>query len=245
MTFSPMNVTFRTMTRTALCLLFVFFSTVCAWAENPATSPEPRNTWMDQHNRLLQTVRNTPEARLVFVGDSITQNWNSRGKDVWSERYAGLPAINLGISGDRTENILWRMQNGELDGLDPAVIVVMAGTNNIHRDSAVQIAEGVEAIVEEILERCPDSQILLMGVFPRSAMPDAPERVKIREVNAILSQMADEPRVDFLDIGERLLKPDGTMDRELFPDSLHPLAPGYVIWADAIAPTVDPLVGRK
>lgn len=240
-----MKVTSHNIVHTAPWLLFVFLSTACVRAENPATSPEPRNTWMDQHNRLLQTVQQTPDAKLVFVGDSITQNWNSRGKDVWVERYANLPAINLGVSGDRTENILWRMQNGELDGLDPAVIVVMAGTNNIHRDSAEQISEGVEAIVEEILVRCPDSQVLLMGVFPRSSNPNAPERVKIREINATLAQMADDSRVDFLDIGEQLLKPDGTMDRELFPDSLHPLAPGYVIWADAIAPTVDPLVGQK
>ena len=225
--------------------LVVLSITTSAYAQNPATSPEPRNTWMDRHNRLLDVVQRSPDAKLVFVGDSITQNWNSRGYDVWMERYTKLHAINLGVSGDRTENILWRMQHGELEGLDPAVIVVMAGTNNIHRDSAEEIAEGVEAIVMEVQEHCPDSQILLMGIFPRSSNPNAMERVKIRKVNAIISEMAVDSQVDFLDIGELLLKPDGTMDRELFPDSLHPLAPGYVTWADAIAPIIDPLIEQK
>lgn len=228
------------LTRVALTLTILLSLASPVHADNPAVSAAPRNTWMDQHNRLLATVQNTPDATLVFVGDSITQNWNSRGQDVWAERYAALPAINLGVSGDKTENILWRLQNGELDGLNPDLVVVMAGTNNIHRDSAGQIAEGVEAIVDEILVRCPKSHILLIGIFPRGAGPQAPERSKIREVNAIIAERDAEPRVTFLDIGDQLMREDGTLDRELFPDALHPLAPGYVIWADAISPYLAP-----
>ncbi|QYY35028.1 GDSL-type esterase/lipase family protein [Ruficoccus sp. ZRK36] len=231
----------------AACVLMVFsnsFLTTASaetpsTAENPATTPATRNPWLDQHERTLRNVKAHPDAKLVFIGDSITQNWNSRGKDVWKERYSGLPAISLGVSGDKTENILWRLQHGELDGLDPALIVIMAGTNNIHRDTAEQIAEGIEAIVNEVLARCPDSQIVLMGIFPRGPNPRAPERPKIIEVNAIISELAADPQVEFLDIRDSLVDENGNMDRELFPDYLHPLAPGYVIWADALNPYLE------
>ncbi|MBC2603383.1 GDSL-type esterase/lipase family protein [Puniceicoccus vermicola] len=228
----------------AFAVLISLGGATLLFGDNPAIEPAPRNTWMDQHNRLLQVVERTPEAPLIFVGDSITRNWNSRGRDVWKERYADLPAINLGISGDKTENILWRLQHGALEGLSPKAVVVMAGTNNIHRDDAEQIAEGVEAIVDEILERCPDGHILLIGIFPRSSNPRAPERVKIKEVNSTIAGLAAEPRVEFLDIGDLLLNEDGSMDRELFPDSLHPLSEGYVIWANAMAPQLDEWIGQ-
>ncbi len=224
--------------RIALVFVLLIFGVGGCFASNPAVAPEPRDGMAKNYNRLNERVKDA-KSDLVFVGDSITHRWGSIGKEVWREYYGEIHPVNLGISGDRTESILWRMQNGNLDGKDPKMVVVLAGTNNIHRDSAKEIAEGVEAIVEEILTRCPSSQVLLMGVFPRSANPKATEREKIEKINRLLALMDNDPRVVFLDISDQLAEPDGSLSKERFPDALHPSEEGYRIWAQAMDPYIS------
>ncbi|HEY4247754.1 MAG TPA: platelet-activating factor acetylhydrolase IB subunit [Lacunisphaera sp.] len=213
--------------------------------ENPAIVPTLRNDWLQRHNGFVAEARKGG-IDLLFVGDSITDFWRNRGKAVWNERYAPLKAANFGISGDRTEHVLWRLQNGELQGIDPKVTILMIGTNNTWRDTAGQIAAGVTAIVDEIKKQLPHTKILLLAIFPRAEKPDSPLRAQIAATNAILSKLDDGGRtVAYLDIGEKFLQPDGVLPASIMPDFLHPNEKGYEIWANAMEPKLTALLGNK
>ncbi len=204
---------------------------------NPAAYPVPRNDWMVRFTDNLKQAQGG-NIDLLFQGDSITHGWKSLGAAVWKERYENRNVASFGISSDRTQNVLWRMQHGELDGISPKLLVLMIGTNNLG-DSAPQIAEGITAIVREVQKRCPRTHILLLGIFPRGASPTDGQRVKIAEINKLIEPLGREPSVTYLDIGEKFLAPDGTLSKEIMPDLLHPSLAGYRIWADAIQPVVD------
>ncbi len=209
---------------------------------NTAIVPVPRNAkWVQRHDGFVTRAKEGG-FDLLFVGDSITDFWRNRGKAVWDENFAPLKAENFGISGDRTEHVLWRLQNGELEGAHPKLTVLMIGTNNTHTNSAEEIAEGVTAVVKEIETRCAETKILLLGVFPRGEKPDAPERSKIKQVNTTISKLDDGKRVKYVDIGSQFLNPDGTLPKTVMPDALHPNEKGYQIWAAAILPTVRELL---
>jgi lysophospholipase L1-like esterase len=208
---------------------------------NPAVTPAPRNDWIERHNGFVARARDGG-VDVLFIGDSITDAWRGTGKDVWMERYAPLRAANFGIGGDRTEHLLWRLQNGELDGIKPKVAVLMIGTNNTRRDTAAQITEGVTAIVKEIRQRTPQTKILLLAIFPRGEKPDDPLRQKINEINPVIAKLHDGQNVHFLDINAKFLQPDGVLPASIMPDFLHPNAEGYRIWGDAMAPKLAELL---
>jgi lysophospholipase L1-like esterase len=216
-----------------------------AAGENPAIIPTLRNDWLARHNGFVADARKGG-IDLLFIGDSITDNWRKPGKAVWTARYEPLKAANFGIGGDRTEHVLWRLQNGELQGIHPKVAVVMIGTNNTWRDTAAQIAEGVTTIVAEIKKQLPETKILLLGVFPRAEKPDSPLRPQLAEVNRIIAKLDDGGRtVAYLDIGDKFLQPDGILPASVMPDFLHPNEKGYEIWADAMAGKLSELLGAK
>jgi lysophospholipase L1-like esterase len=202
-------------------------------APNPAIVPTLRNDWLTRHEGF-NAIAQKGGVDLLFVGDSITDGWRNAGKAIWAERYEPLHSANFGIGGDKTEHVLWRLQNGNLAGLQPKVAVLMIGTNNTARDTAPQIAEGVTAIVREIQKQCPATKVLLLAVFPRAEKPDAPARAKIAEINATIAKLDDGQKVLFLDIGQKFLEADGTLPKSIMPDALHPNATGYQIWADAM-----------
>jgi lysophospholipase L1-like esterase len=204
-----------------------------ATAVNPATVPVPRNDWIVRHEGF-NAIAKKGGVDLLFVGDSITDGWAKGGKAIWEARYAPLKAANFGIGGDKTEHVLWRLKNGNLNGIQPKVVVLMIGTNNNVRDTAPQIAEGISAIVQEIRNQSPASNILLLAVFPRAEKPTDAWRLKIIEVNKKIAQLDDGQHVHFLDIGQSFLQADGTMSKEVMPDFLHPGPAGYQIWADAM-----------
>jgi lysophospholipase L1-like esterase len=209
---------------------------------NSAIIPAPRDArWVKRHEGFV-AIAKQGDFDLLFLGDSITDNWRGPGKAVWAENFASLKAANFGISGDRTEHVLWRLQNGELDGAHPKLVVLMIGTNNTRTNSAEEIAEGVTAVVKEIETKCPATKILLLGVFPRGEKPDVSARSKIKEINAIIAKLDDGSRVKYLDIGSKFLDPDGTLPKSIMPDSLHPNESGYRIWAAAILPTVHSMM---
>jgi len=205
---------------------------------NPAVIATPKQDWLVRVQATLDRTRGK-QFDLVFDGDSITDGWQGVGKDIWTEHYAPLNAIDFGISGDRTENVLWRLQHGQVDGMNPKLIVLMIGTNNMGRDKASQIVEGIKAIVVEYEKRCPDAHILLLGIFPRGQSPTDPNRAKISDVNKQITSLDDGKRVTYLDIGSKFLQPDGTLSNEIMPDFLHPSMKGYQIWVDAIHTVVD------
>jgi N-acetylglucosamine-6-sulfatase len=153
---------------------------------------------------------------------------------VWNEYFAPLRAANFGIAGDTTQGVLWRMQNGELDGFKAKLVVLMLGTNNINRNPNAEIAQGDRAIIEEIRKRQPGAKVLLLGVFPRGPAAENPFRASIKEINEHLKALADNKTVFYMDIGDKFLTADGTLTPEIMPDGLHPSTQGYRIWAEAI-----------
>jgi lysophospholipase L1-like esterase len=234
-----------------LALLFpLFIASACfsqetnsqmAPAKNPAVIPATRSNptnWLARHEGFVKEAK-AGGIDLLFLGDSITDNWRGQGKAVWQKFYGSRHAANFGIGGDRTEHVLWRIENGELDGLDPKVIVLMIGTNNSGSNSPDQISEGVEKIVADIREKCPKSKILLLAIFPRNK-PDAnPKQMEtINKVNARIAKLDDGKMVTFLDINKAFLGDDGQLHADIMPDYLHPNGHGYELWADAMEPTL-------
>jgi len=182
------------------------------------------------------------EARVVFLGDSITQRWQEDGRYTWNQHYRDLPAANFGINGDRTQNVLWRIRQGDLDGLSPDLIVLLVGTNNTGENSASEIVQGVVAILDELLRRLPETRVLLLNLFPKAPWAEHPERHRVDRVNALLPSLADPPRVVSLDLGGAFLDAAGALLPRFSPDSLHLSASGYVRWAEVMAPTLDALL---
>jgi lysophospholipase L1-like esterase len=233
-------------------LLPLFFASACLSqetnkpAKNPAIVPATRSTptnWLSRHEGFVKQAR-AGGIDLLFMGDSITDNWRgSRGKAIWDKYYGNRHAANFGIGGDRTQHVLWRIENGELDGIDPKVIVLMIGTNNSNTESGDQIAEGVEKIVSDMRTKCPKSKILLLAIFPRNRATDKPEQMeRIHRANERIAKLSDGQMVTFLDIDHVFLGPDGKVPADIMPDFLHPNERGYQLWADAMEPTLDKML---
>jgi lysophospholipase L1-like esterase len=216
-------------------------------APNTAIVPEARDgDHRERHERINALVRaRAGDVDLVFIGDSITQSWEGDGQAIWAERYGPRKAINLGISGDRTEHVLWRLDHGNLDGIAPKVAVVMIGTNNFGHEThtPAQILEGVRAVVAKIRAKSPSTKVLLLDIFPRGERFNA-MRGGILQVNQALAWLHDGERVFFLPIGARFVQPDGSISKAVMPDALHLSTEGYRRWADAIEPTLVRLLGE-
>ncbi|MHC4388734.1 MAG: platelet-activating factor acetylhydrolase IB subunit [Planctomycetota bacterium] len=181
---------------------------------------------------------------LIFIGDSITHSWEKAGKDVWEEYYGHRNAVNLGIGGDRTGHVLWRLDNGNIDGISPKVAVVMIGTNNHPpRNTGEEIADGIIAICKKLRTKLPKTKILLLGIFPRGAKPN-PMREELAKASGTASRIADGKMIHYLDIGDKFVKADGTISKEIMHDYLHLSTKGYRIWAEAIEPKLIELMGE-
>jgi lysophospholipase L1-like esterase len=220
---------------------------------NTAIEPAPRaGNWMKRHEGLVETAKTETACQVLFLGDSITDGWRGKGLAVWNENYAPLHAVNLGISGDRTQHLLWRLQNGELGALRPKAIVMMIGTNNTGfesdkktpRNTMPEIAEGVATLIKYLRAQLPDAKILLLAVFPRGEKDSVP-RAQVSEVNKLIAPLHDGKTVFFLDIGAKFLAPDGTLPRDIMPDLLHPNEQGYKIWTAAIKEPLAKLLDKN
>lgn len=197
--------------------------------------------WLPRHEAKLNEIKQrNHDIDLVFLGDSITHNWESKGAQFWSKYYSHRKALNLGFGGDRTEHVLWRLQNGELDGLNPKLVVLMIGTNNTgHRqDPAEATALGIETILAELKQRLPHSKILLLAIFPRGAQHDDPLRQLNDEINAKIRYFADNKNIFWLNMNHVFLQEDLSLSTEVMEDLLHPESPQYEIWAQTIEPYI-------
>ena len=201
---------------------------------NAAIVPVPRTgNITNRQTQVLERAKNAPgDYDLEFIGDSITQGWEGAGKNVWAEYYGKLKAINFGVSGDRTEHVLWRFEQGQLDGIKAKVAIVMIGTNNSNKNkdgsdtySDLDILEGVTAIVQQIRTRQPDTKVLLLGIFPR-AKTFSPQRGRLLEINQALARLEDGKSVFFLDLGSKFIENDGSISKNIMPDAL---AEGFLI----------------
>lgn len=201
--------------------------------------------WAERHAAKKAAMAKSPDVDVLLLGDSITHSWENH-QATWDEVLAGRTNFNLGFSGDRTENVLWRLQDGAVEGLNPRVVMLMIGTNNTgHRmDPPADIAAGIEAIVNDLKERLPKSKILLLGIFPRGQADDAKERVNNIAVNDLIKSIGDDEQVHFIDIGSRFFSENGELTNGVSGDFLHLTGDGYRIWAESVKPKLDELLKK-
>jgi lysophospholipase L1-like esterase len=226
------------------------------FAAESATVPQPRDpAWVKRHEGFVEIAKQQGAVDVLFLGDSITDFWRREhptqgGKKTFDATFSHLRTANFGISGDRTQHVLWRLENGELEGIKPKVVVLMIGTNNTGferdgvtpRNTPAEVIDGVTAIVKTLRTKLPAAKIMLLGIFPRAETPDHPQRKQIAEINAVIAKLHDGETVRYLDIGSKFLAADGTLPKEVMPDFLHPNEKGYEIWAAAIkAPLAEML----
>lgn len=192
---------------------------------------------------------------LIFIGDSITRGWAGAGQSVWKEYYGSRNAVNLGFGGDRTQNILWRLDNGMVDGINPKLAVLVIGTNNCRDNTPEQVSDGIKAICAKLRTKLPKTKILMLAIFPRgnSRAKRAPDQNAImniqweavNKISKMASVIADNKKIFYLDITDAILDENGVLTRETMPDLLHMSGKGYRKWAEAIEPSIKKLMGEK
>ncbi|MFM7180674.1 MAG: GDSL-type esterase/lipase family protein [Verrucomicrobiales bacterium] len=235
--------------KTALLLLSTLFLATAHAQEMTSTTPVPAKTngekWWNGNFERINTDIKKMEGKIdvAFVGDSITARW--RGSENWTKHWGNYRAVNMGIGGDQTQNVLWRLQNGQLDGYKAKVFVVMIGTNNLWGKTAKpeEAAAGVKAILDLIQAKQPQAKILLMSVLPTGEKAN-PGRELRAGVNKIISKYAGGS-ITWVDVWDKYLQPDGTVSKEVMHDFLHLAPNGYDIWAESIAGKVKELVAEK
>ncbi len=218
------------------------------------TVPSPA-VWDDPeaYPRLAQELADQARKenpRIVFLGDSITQGWGAEGQAEWEARFTPLGAVNLGIGGDRTQNILWRIEEGALDGLSPELVVLKIGVNNLWEEvlhcGPEKVADGVAAIVKAIRAKCPDAKVLALGILPTHVDPNDRLRASVRAVNARSAELLPTPdgRVRYADIGNVFVETDGHISTEIMPDGCHLSPGGYTRFADAVTPLIQEMLQK-
>ncbi len=191
------------------------------------------------HAKFLK--RRSDKTRVLFVGASIMERFRQAGKDVWADHYAQYDADDFGVSGDQTQNVLWRFSQGELDGMRPKVLVLQIGNNNLDAgDTVDEAVAGVKAVIAEVHERLPGTKVLLVSLLPRGADPENPKvaamRAEIKQGNAALAKLDDGDSVRYIDFGDKFLDGQGVIRFGTMNDGTHPTAKGYAIWAAAMDP---------
>ena len=228
-------------------LLLSFGPTLASADQIKAAMPTPQTQswWSTRHARAVARIQQGP-VDLLFIGDSITQGWVEDGRRVWDTFYGRRRAVNLGFNSDQTDNVIWRLQHGELDGIAPKLTVLMIGTNNttMREDPPEHTAAGIQSILTTLRTRLPQTKVLLLAVFPRGASADDPHRLVNQAVNERLRAFADQRHVFFLDLGPRFLDKAGRLSEEVMPDALHPNERGYRLWAEGMEDLVKTLLGE-
>lgn len=242
-----MNRTHATRIAVFAAVAWVAVAATPAYAQNTAIIPTPFQE--ERHLAFVEEARRGG-IECLLMGDSITDWWRRAGLEVYEANFGDLDCANFGIAGDRTQGVLWRMQNGELDGYSPRLMMLMIGTNNLSArnrtpNTPAEIAMGIATIVTTFRVTFPEAKVLLLGVFPRGAEPNDAYRDSIRQINALIANLDDGEHVRFMDIGDRFLAPDGSIPVEIMADGLHPTTRGYEIWAEAVMPTFRQMLGVR
>lgn len=202
------------------------------------------DVWLAEHERFLEQVRNAATTPLLFIGDSITQAWLSVGKRAWAKCFAPLGALNLGLGGDEVQHVLWRVENGEVDGLSPKLVVLLIGTNNIGNagHGGVETAQGIELLVRTLRSKLPETHILVHKVFPRDEHAGTPFRRQVHALNQAIAELANEEKVSVFDVNHLFLEDDGTIAMETMPDFLHLSSKSYERWSQLLLPEIKRLM---
>ena len=245
----------RARARTAafvFCVLHFAFPASDLAAQADRAAPRTDQNSQVAHAQLLEKARGG-RIDVYFAGDSITRRWGATDYPEllanWRQNFSGWNAANFGWGADATQNILWRLENGELDNVHPKVIVLLAGTNNVggvtpppNDDARVEdLSRGIKAILDAMRARAPTATIVLTAIFPRNdnmaVMPT------IDRINARIATLADGKSIRFLNINTRLADADGRLFEGMMHDRLHPTLQGYQVWADALKPILTELLG--
>lgn len=231
----------------------IWLAAILAVAAPPPATPAERTDPNSRtaHEQLLKKAK-SGRIDVYFAGDSITRRWGATDYPDflanWKQNFHGWNAANFGWGGDKVENVLWRLSNGELDGVNPKVIVLMAGTNNVGAvrgtdtdAAAADIVERLKAVLAVCRAKAPEAVVILMGITPRNDRPAAGP--VIDKVNERLARLADGKKVRYLSINDKLADKDGKLLDGMSPDRLHLSAKGYQVWADALKPVLTELLG--
>ncbi len=231
-------------------LLIAFGLNIVALADDPSIGATKRGnaSFFEKHAAFLKRAAAGP-AGVVFIGDSITQGWG-KVPEIWEKAWGKYQPANFGIGGDRTQHVIWRIEEGELDKVSPKVVVLMIGTNNTMDDSAKDIAKANRKIVGMIEKALPETNILLLAVFPRGPRTmrgnvDDPWEMRMEKIDTINADMAklDNGRsIRFLDLGPKFTSADGTITHAIMPDQLHLSPAGYQIWVEGMAPLLTEMM---
>ena len=238
--------------------ILIFLLALCAPSaaapatDPPADRPAPRadaNSFI-AHGELLEK-RTKGHIDVYFLGDSIIRRWGATDYPEflanWKQNFFGWNAANFGWGADRIEHILWRLENGELDDVDPKVIVILAGTNNVGKEPGgeskiANITRGMQALLDACRRKAPNAALILTAIFPRNdSIAVASE---IDRINQNLAQLAKQSGIRFLNINSRLAEANGRLLPDvMMNDGLHPALKGYQIWADALKPLLTEILG--
>jgi len=214
----------------------------------PSEKVGKNSKFVQRHKEILEDIKKHPDTEVIFMGDSITARWVT-APDIWNGAFGKWKPINMGVGGDKTQNVLWRIEHGELEGISPKVAVLMIGTNNTHADQPKDIVTGIKQIIKVTQEKLPNTEILLLAVFPReprmrNGKPVTTPMDRIKVINEELPKLAEPGKVRFLNINDKFLV-NGKVPAEIMPDQVHPSEKGYRIWADAVAPVLEEMTSDK
>ena len=245
------KVSFLKVSSAAFTCLLILSAACIAHAQeakqHSAVTPVPRtDDWWSKRHQSFNEAAKKGDVDLVFIGDSITQGWEGKGKEARQKYYGYRKPLNLGIGGDRTQHVLWRLDNGNIEGIKPKLAVLMIGTNNSNGkdNTAEEIGDGITAIIHKLRKELPETKVLVLAIFPRGEKPN-PQREKNAKASEIAAKTADNKNVFFMDIGKEFLEDDGSLSKEIMDDFLHLTPQGYEIWAKSIEPKVAELLGEK
>ncbi len=237
------------LTRFLAILVITLCAVNCYAAEESPTTPLERTDDLgkSQLKEINADLKKLGEkVDLAFIGDSITRRWRGEGnKQVWDKYWGSYKAVNMGIGGDQTQNVLWRLQNGQLDGYQARVFVVMIGTNNCWGKNVVpaDVAAGVKSILDLIQKKQPGAKILLLSILPVGEKPN-PGRETRTAINGLISKFQGGP-IEYMDISAKFLEADNTISKDVMPDHLHLAPKGYEIWSEAIKDKVKGMLTEK
>lgn len=215
----------------------------------PSDKVGKNSKFVQRHKEILADITKHPDTQVIFLGDSITDRWDTTAMDIWNSAFGKWNPVNMGVGGDKTQNVLWRIEHGELEGISPKVAVLMIGTNNTHADQPADIVTGIKQIIKVTQEKLPNTKILLLAVFPReprmrNGKPVTTPMDRIKVINQELPKLEEPGKVRFLNINDKFLV-NGKVPAEIMPDQVHPSEKGYRIWADAVVPVLEEMTSDK
>jgi len=205
---------------------------------------EVQEWYWDRHDAVNERLKQG-NVGMLFIGNSITHGWEWDGIEYWNQYYTSRNAVNMGFGWDKTQHVLWRLDNSDFSNVSPELAVVLIGTNNSNGDdnTVEEIADGIIAVCQRLRASLPDMKILLLAIFPRDQLPSV-QREKCTAASLLASEISDNKMIHYLDLSDRFLSDVGLLSQTIMPDYLHPNKEGYRIWVEAMEPKIVELMAE-